>query len=206
MFPVAGAQRLGGRIPGSEVRRLPDAGHLLHMENADAVAPLYVDFLKTAANAPSSPGLANPASRNCGAKGGTLTIEKNANGDEFGVCLFSDNMQCEEWAMLRGDCRTGGIKVPGFVTPAAPLLRDQGLAITSGNNTPKEQGTRGSREANPAMSRTSAGSARGGSRTVHREPAVALRQAARGAGTIATGFATRSSSTASSMSRPWNSA
>ncbi|MET0917455.1 MAG: DUF333 domain-containing protein [Burkholderiales bacterium] len=101
------------------------------------------DFLKTAANAPNSSGLANPASQNCGAKGGTLTIEKNAKGDQFGVCLFADNMQCEEWAMLRGDCRTGGIKVTGYVTPAARYCAIAGgtYAITSGSNTPKEHGT-----------------------------------------------------------------
>jgi len=101
------------------------------------------DFLKTAANAPNSSGLANPASQNCGAQGGTLTIEKNAKGDQFGVCLFADNMQCEEWAMLRGDCRTGGIKVTGYVTPAARYCAIAGgtYAITSGSNTPKEHGT-----------------------------------------------------------------
>jgi pimeloyl-ACP methyl ester carboxylesterase len=143
VFPVAGAQRLGRRIAGSEVRRLPDAGHMLHMESADAVAPVYVGFLKTAANAPGSAGLANPASQNCGAKGGTVTIEKNARGDQFGVCLFPDNLQCEEWAMLRGDCRTGGINVTGFVTPAARYCAITGgaYAVVSGSNTANEQGT-----------------------------------------------------------------
>lgn len=143
VFPVAGAQRLGKRIPGAEVRRLPDAGHLLHMESADAVAPVYVAFLKTAANAPSSAGLANPASQNCGAKGGTVTLEKNAKGDQFGVCLFPDNLQCEEWAMLRGDCGAGGIKVTGFATPAGRYCVITGgvYAVMSDSNTPNEQGS-----------------------------------------------------------------
>ncbi len=47
-------------------------------------------------------GLANPASQNCVDKGGTVTIEKNGKGDQFGVCTFPDNLQCEEWAMVRG--------------------------------------------------------------------------------------------------------
>jgi pimeloyl-ACP methyl ester carboxylesterase len=47
VFSVNGAQRLARRIPGSAVHTLPDAGHLLHMESAAAVAPLYVEFLRS---------------------------------------------------------------------------------------------------------------------------------------------------------------
>ena len=86
--------------------------------------------------------LANPASRNCVDKGGQLTIESNGKGGQFGVCTFADNRQCEEWAMMRGDCRTGGIKVTGFATPAARYCAITGGAYTviSASNTPDEQG------------------------------------------------------------------
>lgn len=89
------------------------------------------------------PQLANPASQNCAAKGGQVTMEKNGAGGQFGVCLFPDNLQCEEWAMLRGQCRTGGIKVAGFVTPAARYCAITGgtYKVTSASNTPQEQGT-----------------------------------------------------------------
>jgi len=72
-----------------------------------------------------------------------VTIEKNGEGDQFGVCTFPDNLQCEEWAMARGDCRAGGIKVTGYVTPAARYCAITGGAykITSGSNAAKEQGT-----------------------------------------------------------------
>jgi putative hemolysin len=30
---------------------------------------------------------------------------------QYGVCFFEDNRQCEEWALLRGDCPVGGKKV-----------------------------------------------------------------------------------------------
>lgn len=108
-----------------------------------ALLSLYVGFPKTVAAAPSGTGLANPASQNCIAKGGTVSIEKNAAGAQFGVCLFPDNLQCEEWALLRGDCRAGGIKVTGFVTPASRYCAITGgtYAITSGSNTPDENGT-----------------------------------------------------------------
>lgn len=97
--------------------------------------------LSTAAVA-AAPTLANPASKNCAEKGGTVTLEKNSRGAEFGVCAFADNLQCEEWAMLRGDCRTGGIKVTGYVTPAARYCAITGglYAVTSASNTPDEQG------------------------------------------------------------------
>jgi hypothetical protein len=95
------------------------------------------------AAAQTSTGLANPASQNCVAKGGTLSIEKNPKGAEFGVCLFADNLQCEEWAMLRGECRTGGIKVTGYVTPSARYCAITGgtYAVVSASNTPDEKGT-----------------------------------------------------------------
>jgi membrane-bound inhibitor of C-type lysozyme/putative hemolysin len=59
------------------------------------------------------------------------------------VCTFPDNLQCEEWAMMRGDCRNGGVKVTGLVTPAARYCAISGgtYKVTSGSNTANEQGT-----------------------------------------------------------------
>lgn len=70
-------------------------------------------------------------------------MEKNGKGGQFGVCTFADNLQCEEWAMMRGDCKTGGIKVTGYVTPAARYCAITGGAyrVVSASNTPAEQGT-----------------------------------------------------------------
>ena len=86
--------------------------------------------------------LANPASQNCVAKGGKLAIEKNPKGGEYGVCVFADNLQCEEWAMLRGQCRTGGVKVTGYATRAARYCAITGgtYKITSASNTRDEKG------------------------------------------------------------------
>jgi len=61
-------------------------------------------------------GLANPASVNCTAKGGTLKIQKNNKSGEYGVCFFEDNRQCEEWALMRGECPVGGLKITGYET------------------------------------------------------------------------------------------
>jgi len=92
---------------------------------------------------PPAPALANPASQHCVSAGGRLVVEKNGAGGEFGVCLFDDNRQCEEWALLRGQCRAGGIKVAGFVTPAARYCAITGgsYKVTGASNTPDERGT-----------------------------------------------------------------
>src|ERR1043165_571784 len=90
----------------------------------------------------ASPELANPASQNCIAKGGELKLESNGSGGGFGVCVFADNRQCEEWAMLRGQCRNGGIKVTGYATPAARYCAITGgtYKVTAASNTPQERG------------------------------------------------------------------
>ena len=85
---------------------------------------------------------ANPASQHCVDKGGRVTIEKNGKDGQFGVCTFADNLQCEEWAMVRGDCQAGGIKVTGFVTPASRYCAITGGAytVTSNSNAGDERG------------------------------------------------------------------
>ena len=62
---------------------------------------------------PTSTQVANPASENCVKQGGTVVIKDGPNG-QYGLCDFGDNMACEEWALLRGDCPVGGIKTTGF--------------------------------------------------------------------------------------------
>jgi putative hemolysin len=74
--------------------------------------------------------LANPASQNCAARGGMLKIERRPDGGQFGVCVFTDNYQCEEWAMFRGECPVGGLRVTGYITSAARYC-----AITGGRYT-----------------------------------------------------------------------
>lgn len=105
------------------------------------LATLAHGLLANAASA-QAPQLANPASQNCVTKGGKVVIETNPRGGQFGVCMFDDNMQCEEWAMMRGQCRTGGIKVTGYATAAARYCAITGgtYMVTAGSNTPTERG------------------------------------------------------------------
>lgn len=76
-------------------------------------------------------GLANPASTNCIEEGGTLSMKTRGDGGEYGVCNFEDGLVCEEWALYRGDCPKGGVKITGFDTEAqmyCAMLGGQTLA------------------------------------------------------------------------------
>jgi hypothetical protein len=95
------------------------------------------------ARAQSGATLANPASTHCASQGGTVVIETDGRGGQYGVCRFADNRQCEEWALLRGECPAGGIRVTGYVTPPARYcaLRGGRYQVLSGSNTAAEQGS-----------------------------------------------------------------
>lgn len=60
--------------------------------------------------------IANPASVHCIRSGGKLVIRRNKDGGEYGVCVFEDNRECEEWALFRGECPVGGLDVKTFTT------------------------------------------------------------------------------------------
>jgi putative hemolysin len=55
-------------------------------------------------NLPSDFGLANPASTYCLEQGYSLEILEDEDGNQYGMCAFSDGSQCEEWAYFRGEC------------------------------------------------------------------------------------------------------
>jgi putative hemolysin len=88
------------------------------------------------------PQLANPASVNCIQRGGAVQLETRPGGGQYGVCVFADNRQCEEWAMLRGACPAGGLRVTGYLTPAARYCAITGgrYAVVSASGTSEERG------------------------------------------------------------------
>ncbi len=71
---------------------------------------LVIALAAAACTVPGEPlfvtGMANPASENCIAQGGTLEIRQEAGG-EVGYCIFADGSQCEEWALMRSECAPG---------------------------------------------------------------------------------------------------
>lgn len=64
----------------------------------------------TPAEPPASSGAAvgkpNPASVNCAQQGGKLQIVSTPAG-QTGICTFPSGKQCEEWALMRGECTPG---------------------------------------------------------------------------------------------------
>jgi putative hemolysin len=63
--------------------------------------------------------LANPASVYCEEQGYTLEMRTDENG-AYGVCIFPDGNECEEWAYFRGECGPGTGKVQPTEAPVAP--------------------------------------------------------------------------------------
>lgn len=112
-------------------RRPPDRGteQVGDVTIASAAAPL--------------PQRANPASRACVDAGATVQVEKRPGGGEYGVCTFTANRQCEEWALLRGRCPSGGVQITDYVTPAGRYCAITGgtYAITAANGTVEERGS-----------------------------------------------------------------
>ena len=52
-------------------------------------------------------GLANPASVYCINQSGKLDIRSDLDGNQYGVCIFKDGSECEEWKFFRGECKQG---------------------------------------------------------------------------------------------------
>jgi len=50
---------------------------------------------------PTRIGMPNPASVHCAETGGRSEIRTAADGGQYGVCVFADGRQCEEWALMR---------------------------------------------------------------------------------------------------------
>lgn len=75
-------------------------------------------------------GLANPASVYCEEQGYVLEMRTNADGGTYGVCIFLDGSECEEWAFYRGECRPAltseaTVDTPEPVPTAEPLAEEE---------------------------------------------------------------------------------
>lgn len=118
------------------------SGDWLRCASVIAASTVLSSTLVAQSPAPDRARIANPASENCVKLGGTVTIETNDTGAQFGVCVFEDNRQCEEWALMRGECPRGGLKVTGYSTPAARYCAITGghYDVTSEDRQGREQG------------------------------------------------------------------
>lgn len=65
--------------------------------------PPACDFAPCTTSSAEKFNIANPASENCVAQGGVVDIRENPDG-QYGVCVFADKSECEEWAFYRKEC------------------------------------------------------------------------------------------------------
>jgi len=75
--------------------------------------------------------VANPASTNCISDGGKLEFAEKSGG-QYGICVFPDGKQCEEWAMFRGECPAGGVELTGYTEAADIYCAITGHEVTKG--------------------------------------------------------------------------
>lgn len=81
-----------------DVYGLPAGTYTVDVNGAQETFSLDVD------NVPPDAGLPNPASAHCEEQDYRLEIRTDEEGNQVGVCIFSDGSECEEWAFFRGEC------------------------------------------------------------------------------------------------------
>lgn len=91
--------------------------------------------LAACAAAQSSPtteaNMPNPASVYCEEHGGVVEIRQDAEGNQYGVCVFPDGSECDEWAYFRGECAPGGEETPeaNMANPASVFCEENGGVV-----------------------------------------------------------------------------
>lgn len=68
------------------------------------VALLFTGGLVSQLFGSEKPGMANPASVYCANAGYRTHMRAGPDGSQYGLCVFSDGKECEEWAFFRGEC------------------------------------------------------------------------------------------------------
>jgi putative hemolysin len=70
----------------------------------------------------------NPASVYCEQQGYKSEIRTAADGSQYGVCVFPDGSECDEWAYYRGECGPETATTPsaGLPNPASVYCEQQG--------------------------------------------------------------------------------
>ncbi|MBK9055868.1 MAG: DUF333 domain-containing protein [Chloroflexi bacterium] len=67
----------------------------------------------------------NPASAFCQEQGYQSEIRTATDGSQYGVCIFPDGSECDEWAYYRGECgptsQNGNTPSPTVIPTALPI-------------------------------------------------------------------------------------
>jgi len=78
----------------------------------------------------SQMALPNPASVFCEENGGVLEIRQDTDGNQFGVCVFPDGSECDEWAFYRGECAPKSA-APTQIAPEPTTVPEATTELTS---------------------------------------------------------------------------
>ncbi len=66
------------------------------------------EVTSTAITGTEESAIANPAAVYCEKQGHQVEVRTDNVGDQYGVCIFPDGSECDEWAYFRGECAPGG--------------------------------------------------------------------------------------------------
>ncbi|MBU2578545.1 DUF333 domain-containing protein [Patescibacteria group bacterium] len=87
--------------PGLFEKRVSKSYGVCQKENSSGIIP-------TEQQSPASEkpiiGMPNPASVFCQKMGYKLELRTESNGGQYGICIFPDGSECEEWVFFRGEC------------------------------------------------------------------------------------------------------
>jgi putative hemolysin len=80
-----------------DVCGLPAGTYTVDVNGAQESFTLAVD------NVPDAE-LPNPASAHCEEQGYRVEVRTDDQGNQYGVCVFPDGSECDEWVFFRGEC------------------------------------------------------------------------------------------------------
>ncbi len=67
-----------------------------------------VDATPTETMGTDEAAIANPAAVYCENQGYHVEVRTDADGNQYGLCIFPDGSECDEWAYFRGECAPTG--------------------------------------------------------------------------------------------------
>jgi putative hemolysin len=93
---------------------------------------ILVALLSTGcASATEEAQLANPAAVYCREQGYTLEIRTDADGGQYGVCIFPDGRECDAWAFYRGECVPVGAGASSGQATSSPPTEEPGINVVA---------------------------------------------------------------------------
>jgi putative hemolysin len=103
-----------------------------YLSRAGAAKAYDGECKKTSSTSSNKSGIANPASTFCKDQGYVSQIKTNGDGSQYGVCVFDNGKQCEEWSFYNGSCGSDYRRylIAGRPYPQETVCMDSDYAIT----------------------------------------------------------------------------